>query len=148
MVKKPDIKRRKNLRLAMCALFLLQIVICTMPFYQTLNDKGQLITQSPFGMIIIFFSVVTEIGSNMISPTILSLLLILIPTAGFFICALDKERNLKNIVSIILCLAAVFIILMFPKETVSLGAMIAMILYIIISFLTSMAMVLRLSNEE
>ncbi len=149
MVKKPDVKRRKNLRLAMCVLFLLQVVVATMPFFQSINDKGELISQSPFGMLINFFSMFSMIVEMpaMMTASVLSLLIILLPLIGFFVCSFDKERNIKNIASLIICLAAVFILVMFPKENVSIGSVISLLLYIVISFITSMAMVLRLSDE-
>ncbi len=34
MVKKLDIKTRKKLRITMCVLYLMELVICTMPFIQ------------------------------------------------------------------------------------------------------------------
>ena len=78
---------------------------------------------------------------------ILCLVIILIPVLGFFFCALDKQRNLKNIVSALCCLGAVFAVLSIPRQFISLGAILAIILYVIIMFLTSVAMVMRLSRD-
>ena len=79
---------------------------------------------------------------------ILCLVIILIPILGFFFCALDKQRNLKNLVSVLCCFAGVFLILSIPRAYISLGAIIAIILYILIMFLTSVAMVMRLSKDS
>ena len=80
------------------------------------------------------------------------MLLILIPIVGFFASALDKERNIKNIISILCCFGAVFLIATMlggsNVDYLSIGAVIAILLYIIIMFITSIAMVMRLSKDE
>ena len=148
MRKRPDIKTRKKLRIAMCLLYLLEIAFCTMPFIHNFGPDGSITSASPFFMFTMLFGVVSGLDSTAITMCILCTVMILIPVIGFFFCALDKERNLKNIVSMICCLAGVFIILMIPKQYISLGAIIAIIFYVIIMFLTSVAMVMRLSKDE
>lgn len=148
MVKRPDIKTRKKLRIAMCVLYLLQIVFCTMPFIHNFEANGSITSASPLFMITMLFGVISGLDSTAVTMCILCTFMLVIPLIGFFFCALDKERNLKNIASLICCLAGVFIILTIPKEYISLGAILALILYVIIMFLTSVAMVMRLSKDE
>ncbi len=76
------------------------------------------------------------------------MVLILIPIINFLFCALDKERNLKNIVSVISCFTAVFLILSFiPRQNISIGSIVAIMVYVLIMFITSIAMVMRLSKD-
>ena len=49
--------------------------------------------------------------------------------------------------SALCCLGAVFAVLSIPRQFISLGAILAIILYVIIMFLTSVAMVMRLSRD-
>ena len=154
MVKRPDIKVRKRLRITMCILYLAQIVVCTFPYFQDVrfNEDGLITMKSPFNMVILLFSVTSDMKSSVVSLAIMSMILILIPIIGFFFCALDKERNLKNIVSVICCFGGVFLIAgLLGNENVkymSIGAVIAILLYIIIMFVTSIAMVMRLSKDS
>ena len=57
MVKKPDIKTRKKLRITMCVLYLMELVICTMPFIQDtkVNADGLVTVASPFNMFMMLF---------------------------------------------------------------------------------------------
>lgn len=148
MTKKPDIKTRKKLRYAMCALYLLEIVICTMPFVHYFKPDGSIISASPFFMITMLFGVISGLDATVVTMCVLCILMVVLPTIGFFFSALDKERNIKNLVSILCCLASVFIILNIPGSYMSIGAVLAILLYVVIMFLTSIAMVMRLSKDE
>ncbi len=148
MTKKPDVGRRKKLRYAMCALYLLQIVVCTMPFIQFTNADGELDSASPFFMFTMLFGVVNGMTSDAMIYCVMCIIIILVPTAGFFFCALDKVRNIKNIASLLLCFIGVYIVLAVSRRAVSLGAVIALVLYIILMLLTTMSIVMRLSNDE
>ena len=154
MIKKPDIKVRKRLRLTMCFLYLLQILVCTFPFFHNvhLEADGSWAMVSPFYMVILMFQYMSGFSGPAITASIFCMLLILIPTVGFFASALDKERNIKNIISILCCFGAVFLIATMlggsNVDYLSIGAVIAILLYIIIMFITSIAMVMRLSKDE
>ena len=148
MRKVPDIKTRKKLRIAMCVFYLVQIVLCTMPFIQNFDASGNVTSASPFFMVTMLFGVVSGLTNEAVTMCILCLVIILIPILGFFFCALDKQRNLTNLVSVLCCFAGVFLILSIPRAYISLGAIIAIILYILIMFLTSVAMVMRLSKDS
>ena len=132
----------------MCVFYLVQIVLCTMPFIQNFDASGNVTSASPFFMVTMLFGVVSGLTNEAVTMCILCLVIILIPILGFFFCALDKRRNLKNLVSVLCCFAGVFLILSIPRAYISLGAIIAIILYILIMFLTSVAMVMRLSKDS
>ena len=148
MTKKPDIKTRKKLRYAMCVLYLLEIVVCTMPFIHYFKPDNSILSASPFFMITMLFGVTSGLDGTVITMCVLCIFMMVLPTIGFFFCALDKERNLKNLVSLVCCLAAVFIILNIPGSYMSIGAVFAIVIYVVIMFLTSIAMVMRLSKDE
>ena len=150
MVKRPDIKTRKKLRITMCVLYLLELVICTMPFIQDTkyNEDGLVTVASPFNMFMMLFGVTSNVDGSFAAFTAVCMALILIPIINFLFCALDKERNLKNIVSVISCFTAVFLILAFiPIKNISIGAIVAIMVYVLIMFITSIAMVMRLSKD-
>lgn len=132
----------------MCFFYLLQIVVCTMPFIQYIDPDGNITSASPLFMFTLLFGAVSGLDDTTVKMCILCIFMIVIPMIGFLFCALDKERNLKNLVSVLCCFAGVFIILSIPKPFISLGAIIAVVLYIIIMIMTSVAMVMRLSKDE
>lgn len=148
MIKKPDIKGRKKLRLVICVLYLIQITICTLPFFESTNLDFKLPWLSPFYLVIFMFQ---SFSGTIALASILCLLLILVPVIGFFACALDKERNIKNIISIFCCLAGVFLITAMlggnNVKYISYGAIFAILMYFLIMMLTSVAMVMRLSKD-
>ena len=151
MNKIPENKTRKRLRLVLCFLYLLEIVMCSFPFYQYVED-GKLITNSVFEMLSAlgtgnnvgisdsaFSAVATMLPMNFI--------FVIVPIIGFFFCALDKERNMKNIASLICCLVGVISILTIVTiNLLSLGSLIALLLYILISFLSSFSMLARVAK--
>ena len=153
MVKRPDIKTRKKLRITMCILYLLQIVICTLPFFKdtNINEVGLVTEVSPFSMFIILFNVTSPLDSSIITISVICIALIVIPIIGFMFCAFDKQRNLKNIVSALCCFTGVLLITILlgnAKEVADFGAIFAILLYVILMLITSMAMVMRLSKDE
>ena len=148
MVKRPDVKTRKKLRIAMCVLYLFQIVICTMPFIQNIDIQGNITSASPFFMLTMLFGVLQGMDSTVVTMCVLCIIMIVIPIIGFLFCALDKERNLKNLVSLLCCFGGVYVILSIPSQYISLGAIIAIVLYVILMLLTSIALVMRLSKDE
>ena len=150
MVKKPDIKTRKKLRITMCVLYLMELVICTMPFIQDtkVNADGLVTVASPFNMFMMLFGVTSNVDGSFAAFSVVCVVLILIPIINFLFCALDKERNLKNIVSVISCFVSVFLILLFiPRQNISIGDIVAILVYVLIMFITSIAMVMRLSKD-
>ena len=86
MVKRPDIKVRKRLRITMCILYLAQIVVCTFPYFQDVrfNEDGLVTMKSPFNMVILLFSVTSDMKGSVVSLAIICMILILIPIIGFF----------------------------------------------------------------
>ena len=152
MNKIPENKTRKRLRLVLCTLYLFEIVMCTFPFYQYIDgDKlysysvvemlSALGTGNTTGMAEADFS-----AASMFLPV--NFIFAIIPIVGFFFCALDKESNVKNLVSILCCLLGVLSILtVVTVNFLSLGSLIALLLYILISFLSAFSILARVAQS-
>lgn len=148
MLKRPDTGTRKRLRIAMCAMYLLQIVFCTFPFIHYLSAEGKVSAASPFFMVFMLFGMVANLTQEMTLFCALSIAIIVIPVTGFFFCALDKEYNMKNIASAICCVLGVYLTLVVSRRAVSFGAVFTLLFYIILMLLTTFAMVMRLSKDD
>ena len=82
-------------------------------------------------------------ASSVILP--LNFIFVIIPVVGFFFCALDKQSNMKNIVSIFCCLFGVLSIMMIVTVNfLSLGSLISLLLYLLISFLSALSIFARM----
>lgn len=150
MLKIPENKPRKRLRLALCVLYLLEMVMCAWPFLRNPEDGGQV---TVFTVISSFFdslgqdlSATEYTATRMFAPFFF--IFFLVPVVGFFFCALDKERNMKNIVSLICCLVGVVTILcVVTPASLDVGSLFALLLYILICFLSSVSMMARIADN-
>ena len=153
MNKIPENKTRKRLRLFLCFFYLLEIVLCTFPYYQVVQD-GKLVTNSVFEVLSALGTGNTMgMASDQFSAVSrflpLNFIFVIVPIVGFFFCALDKQSNMKNIVSIICCLVGVISILtIVTVKLLSLGSMLALLLYILISFLSTLSIFARFVKPE
>lgn len=150
MTKFPENKTRKRLRITQCILYLFQIYFCTLPFIQGLDSDGKFYSYSVFGLISYIGGSAPETaaGEAFLNYVMFMPILVIIPIIGFFFCALDKQRNLKNLVSIACCFAGVITILLFVGSALSLGSMLSLLVYLLISFLTTIAMFARITNDS
>lgn len=142
-------KTRKKLRITLCVLYLFEIVLCTMPYFQYSTPDHILHSYSVFDVMSLWGSNVFG-SAQSISAAHFSLfvpVLVIIPVVGFFFCALDKQRNLKNIASLICCLLGVISILTMVSYTISLGSTLALLLYLLICFLTTISIFARYSKS-
>ena len=91
MLKIPENKTRKKLRITLCVLYLVEIVLCALPYFQYIDEKNVLHSYSVFDIM----SVWGLSGSNdaVFKYSLFMPIFFIIPIAGFFFCALDKERN-------------------------------------------------------
>ncbi len=125
MLKIPENKTKKKLRITLCVLYLVEIVLWRCRISSTLMEKNVLHSYSVFDIM----SVWGLSGSNdaVFKYSLFMPIFFIIPIAGFFFCALDKERNMKNIVSIICCLLGVLSIITMVSYTISLASVIALL---------------------
>lgn len=146
MSKIPENKNRKRLRLTQCFFYLLQIVLCTFPFIQGADSQGRMYSYSIFELI--SYIGATAADDSFIHYVLYTPIVLIIPIVGFFFCALDKEKNLKNLVSLACCALGVISILIIAGAALSLGAVLSMLLYILTSFITTIAIFARFQKEE
>ena len=150
MNKIPENKTRKRLRTAMWVFYLLEIVLCSMPYYQY-SMNNTIYSNSVFDMLSalgagndIGLSSAEYAAVNTMIP--LNFIFLVIPIVGFFFCVLDRKTNMKNVVSILCCLLGVISILTIVTiNLISLGSMLALLLYILISFITIFSIFARFS---
>lgn len=149
MIKLPENSTRKKLRITQCVLYLLEIVYCSMPFIQGYTSKGEFASYS-------VFQIATFIGGNFPdtadgaafqSYLLYYYIILFIPIVGFLFSAFDKQRNIKNIVSIFCALAGVVSILSIVSFTISLGSILALLTYLLICFITTFAMFARITKD-
>lgn len=149
MIKLTENKTRKRLRLTQCVMYLLEILLCTFPYIQGIGSDGYLHSYSVFSIISYWGATVpdTIAGAAFQTYSMFMPVFFVVPIVGFLFCALDKQRNMKNIVSIICCLIGVVAILLIVNSMLSLGSLLALLIYLVLCFITTMAMFARISND-
>jgi hypothetical protein len=120
MNKLAENKQRKRLRLTMCFIYLFQIFLCTSPFVLLHSSNGaKLKDESVFSII---YKVLTSLGeidnAGGFTQFLPYFFLVLIPVTGFFLCALDRERNIKNICAVVFNFFAIMAIMLFSCSLV------------------------------
>ena len=152
MEKIPENKTRKRLRITLCVLYLFQLVFCAWPYYRAPGEG--MITESVFEMLSALGTGNVAGVSNSDFTAItrflpLNFIFVIIPLIGFFVCAFDKERNIKNIVSLLCALIGVVSILtIVTLPMLSLGSLLALLVYILISFLSSLSIMARYTKSK
>lgn len=143
-------KQRKRIRLVMCFVYLFQIFLCTAPFVMLRSSSsGKAKDESAFSIIYKVFMGGGDIGTaGGYTVFIPYFFIILLPVVGFFLCSLDKERNIKNVGSLIINFTAVIAILMVvPAGAMQIGSLVQLLLYILLTFLATAGMIARLNKE-
>lgn len=140
MNKIPETKARKGLRITLCVLYLLEIVLCTWPYIEIPSADGTAFKSlSAFEMLSYVGQTSDDNGFQVAVAAFL--VFPVIPIVGFFFCALDRKRNMKNIVSLLCCLAGVVMILLaITPSSITYGSMFSILLYIVIAFISSFSM--------
>lgn len=149
MIKIEENKTRKRLRIAQCVLYLVEIFLCSFPYINGTASDGYFYSYSVFDILSYLggkFPDSAE-GAALQQAIPFFFIFLIIPIIGFFFCLFDKYRNLKNIVSIICCLAGVVSILFIVSYLLSIGSLVALLLYIVICFITTMSMFARITDD-
>ncbi len=149
MNKVAENKTRKRLRIALCVLYIFEIVLCTLPYFQYVDAENVIHSYSVLDIMSIWGTDVfgSAEAQSAAQFSLFAPILFIIPIIGFFFCALDKERNLKNIASILCCLLGVISILVIVSGTISLGSVMALLLYLLICFLTTISIFARYTKS-
>lgn len=150
MIKIEENKTRKKLRIAQCVLYLVQIFMCTFPYINGTASDGYFYSYSVLDILSYLGGEFPDssAGAAMQQAIPFFFIFLIIPVIGFFFCLFDKYRNLKNIVSMLCCLAGVVSILFIVGYLLSIGSLIALLLYIVICFITTMSMFARITSDE
>lgn len=135
-------KKTKPQRLALCILFLTEIVLLAMPYIAMYDDSGMYYSKTMLELIL---------GMNTSDMTwvkmgIIAIVYALIPIIGFLFAAFDKESCVKSFVGCFCAFAGIFAItfVIVPQfsSTLAIGAMLAMLVYLII-FVVSISLALK-----
>lgn len=143
-----DYKELKNLRVMrifIAVLYGLQIFLASEPFVEALVN-GERVALSPFLATIYMFSA----GSfkEFMFFFLMSVLLIF-PGVCFFFYCLDKDSNVKSVLSIICCFVTCYLITFEIKLAFSRGALFTLVLSVIIMFFSVVLMLATASyNRE
>jgi hypothetical protein len=130
-------KTANRLRLFICGLYIVQIILLTFSFMMdTTSDSA--VGVSCFTLIYRCFS------GGFVVQAIVALVIAIIPIAGFFVFSFDKTGNIKNIYGILSTVVAVFLIVnTVPGDSLAVGAVFSLLIYLLIVFLSVMGIFAR-----
>lgn len=153
MLKLPENKTRKKLRITQCVFYLILILLCTFTYVRIPNphQAGQYFYATVFDMLGYIGGTFPDIPAAEALKSYIPFFFLfpVIPTVGFFFCALDKERNMKNIVSLLCCLLGVLsILLIVTLNFIDIGSMLSLLVYILVSFITTIAIMARIVDNS
>lgn len=131
-------KTENKLRIACCALYIAQVFFLT-ETYSYVVDKA---TNKAAGMSC-FSLIYKSIDVGSFDLAIYGIIMAIIPIAGFFVFCFDKSRNIKNVYGVLTSVIAVFLILSTIGGYIGFGAMITIVLYLPIVFLSVLGMFAR-----
>ena len=136
MKRMPENKPRKATRIILCVLYLVEIILCFTPSYSIMIN-GKNVSYSHFEMVCSIFN------RGSYGEAIVSFFMFLFPIVALVFCVVDKESNIKNIVSLICCVFSGGLIV-FNKYIVAIGSIFAFLIYIQIIQVTILSMLSRL----
>lgn len=134
-------KKVKNMRVFITVLYALQFLITMLwPFAEEIikaGDKYKVILISPANCIMDLFTSTSALGFAL---NFIYSLFVIIPIVCFFFFIIDKKSNVKCFVSYIACLACSYLITFEIGPVISVGAVFALVLYVVIMFFTTILM--------
>ena len=126
-------KKVKILRITCAVFFFIEVIMTTFPFvWGTLEDgtMGELTA----------FQLMIQIGGyqskSAVSLAFLGGVFVIFPLAAFFFMILDRKSYFKYLVSALCCIICSALITFGIGEYIDIGAVVAIILYIVILFIT------------
>ena len=127
-------KRTKPLRLTTCVLFIIEIILLATPYIAMVGEDGyysKTILQLIFGM--------NSEDMRWVKLGLIAIIFAVIPIVGFLFASFDKHSCVKCFIGCVCAFAGIFCItFLLPQfsPTLAVGAMLAIIIYLIIfSFL-------------
>lgn len=151
----PENKTRKRLRITLCVFYLIQIFLCTTTYVYipSLSEAQEEKYKTVVDMLLYIGEDYSSIsgGEAFSSYFLMYFVFFIIPIVGFLFCAFDKQRNIKNIVSLICSLLGVISILMIVTPALlnigCYGSLLALLLYILTSFITMYSIMARIADN-
>ncbi|MCQ4021821.1 MULTISPECIES: hypothetical protein [unclassified Ruminococcus] len=125
-------KRTKRIRLAICVFYIITMVMCAFPYVQMKAPDGSIQFFTVFNMI--FDGL--RLADGTAGIVIYGIILFALPAVGFLFESFDKTRCFKCLTGILCPIAAVALICFGPGRMFSLGAMLSILFYIIITFMS------------
>lgn len=130
-------KKTKGLRIFLAILYFIEVVLTTFPFMWGPDKAGNPKQLTAFQIAI---QPDGYNGWGEIKLAIIFGILVLFPAVCFFFCLLDKSA-LKNFVSFACCIVCACIITFGIGGMIAMGALVALLLYILILFVSTASLV-------
>lgn len=137
-------KKSKRQRITLAVLYFIQVVLTTFPFMWGINSSGEIKQLTAFEIAI---QPGGYADTSEVKMAIIFGILLLFPAVCFFFCVLNKTL-LKNFVSVVCCLTCACIITFGIGAMIAMGAVVALLLYILILFITTMNMFSTVAIEQ
>lgn len=137
-------KKSKRLRITLAVLYFIQIVLTTFPFMWGQNDKGEFKQLTAFQIAI---QPGGYNGAQDIKLAVIFGILLLFPAVCFFFCILNKT-TVKDFLSVACSLVCSCIITFGIGGMIAMGAVVALLLYVLILFLSTASMLSTIAPAE
>lgn len=137
-------KKAKRLRITLAVLYFIQVVLTTFPFTWIVDSSGNVKQLTAFELM------VRPSGYETAQDVKLALLFsvfVLFPVVCFFFCVLNKGV-LKNFVSFACCIICALLITFGIGATIAMGAVISLLLYVLILFLTTQNLLVSVAENK
>lgn len=137
-----ETKGEKTIRIFVAIFYFIQTVLTTFPFMRGLDENGNIREMTAFEIAVQPEGYATAAE---IKIAIIFALLVVLPIVCFFFYVLDKS-NIKGMVSFATCVINVSIITFSVGGAIAMGAVVTLLLYVLIMFLTVQGMLLHAKN--
>ncbi len=142
--KAKESKKSKGLRITLSVLYFIQVVLTTFPFMWGIDEKGEVYQRTAFEF---FIQPDGYNSAEEIKIAVLFAIFVLFPAVCFFFCVLDKSQ-VKNFVSVVCSITCCALITFGIGQSIAMGAVISLLLYVLILFLTTMSILVALAPIE
>ncbi len=137
-------KKAKTLRITLAVLYFIQVILTTFPFTWIVDDSGNIKQLTAFELVI---KPSGYEGAQDILLALLFSVFVLFPIVCFFFCILNKGIA-KNFLSILCSLTCALLITFGIGATIDMGAVIALLLYVVILFFTTQSLLVTVADNK
>lgn len=146
-MKPEECKTAKKLRYAQMFFFVLIIIFLIFPYVGGVITTDEGSEYRYYTAIDLMFNLSAQ-NVTFIKLGVVSLVFAVLPAAGFFTAAFDRHRIIKGIVGIVTSFLGIFCITFMLKNTISLGAVVSIILYLITFIISVMLTLVKFSENR